>query len=507
MSNNTSDPLVRPCPAPVQDFWSTIASTPSPLAQISQFSTQLQTQQTHYSTQQAQISNVAAPNGTIPWNPADIGFFYPDMPHSWGITEAVVIEEIAYYRTVYAFTNKLRSAAQSRDPKEITQNLYTCFRGEALRWWNDELDRITRAGIILAATIDDWHTELEKRFRLASSQASSLLEYTHYITSGIVNNRHKEDPPEITYSCYHDEGSYVDDCSNDYFDDFIENDYPPDPPPQHIPYMDAAALSGTVPWEPADIGSFYSAMPCSWDTAEAVCTAPRATQLYDDYSDDFTDDELPKDNDSSNESGYMHDCSGDYSDDDYSYTHDELPEDNDSSDDHIDNTEPISAPVFIESQHITDQRIISDLYVQRQLGNKLQMTIDAVNCQSPNTDDPKDISQIPPPRAMRLDEDEQKDGNKLDKNLSTNHSNTQRTVILPFSIRVYDPGGHSCYSSSVLTVPPPPSLFLRLLALFHPSHLYVFPLQYDAWYPTSKLDQARHLIRDHELLHNQKPEA
>jgi hypothetical protein len=130
--SNTSDPLVRPCPAPVQGFWSTIASTPSPLAQISQFSTQLQTQQTHYSTQQAQISNVAAPNGRIPWNPADIGFFYPDMPHSWGITEAVVIEEIAYYRTVYAFTNKLRSAAQSRDPKEITQNLYTCFRGEAL---------------------------------------------------------------------------------------------------------------------------------------------------------------------------------------------------------------------------------------------------------------------------------------------------------------------------------------------------------------------------------------
>jgi hypothetical protein len=31
--------------------------------------------------------------------------------------------------------------------------------------------------------------------------------------------------------------------------------------------------------------------------------------------------------------------------------------------------------------------------------------------------------------------------------------------------------------------------------------------EYDAWYPTSKLDNARDLIRDYELLHNQKPEA
>ena len=64
------------------------------------------------------------------------------------------------------------------------------------------------------------------------------------------------------------------------------------------------------------------------------------------YSDDFTydysytDDELPEDNDSSDESGYMDDCSDNYSDDDYSYTDDELPEDNNSSNEHIDNTEP-----------------------------------------------------------------------------------------------------------------------------------------------------------------------
>ncbi|KAN0067924.1 hypothetical protein V8E54_013852 [Elaphomyces granulatus] len=91
------------------------------------------------------------------------------------------------------------------------------------------------------------------------------------------------------------------------------------------PYMDTA---GTVPWKPADIGSFYSAMPCSWDTAEAVCTAPRVTQLYDDY--------------------------------DYGYTEDELPhEDNNSSDDPIGyNTEPISTSRVAESQNIIERQCI-----------------------------------------------------------------------------------------------------------------------------------------------------
>jgi hypothetical protein len=40
------------------------------------------------------------------------------MPHAWGTTEVVDKEEKVYYRTAYAFTNRLRVAAQSRDPKK-----------------------------------------------------------------------------------------------------------------------------------------------------------------------------------------------------------------------------------------------------------------------------------------------------------------------------------------------------------------------------------------------------
>jgi hypothetical protein len=88
--------------------------------------------------------DAAAPSGTIPWKPADIGFFYPGAP------EVVGKEETVYYRTVYAFTNRLKVAAQSRDPKKILYQGY--FRGEALQWWNNERDKITGAGLIITAT-------------------------------------------------------------------------------------------------------------------------------------------------------------------------------------------------------------------------------------------------------------------------------------------------------------------------------------------------------------------
>ena len=54
------------------------------------------------------------------WKPADIGFFYPDMPYTWGTAEVVDKEDKVYYRSVYAFTNRLRVAAQTKDPAKRT---------------------------------------------------------------------------------------------------------------------------------------------------------------------------------------------------------------------------------------------------------------------------------------------------------------------------------------------------------------------------------------------------
>jgi hypothetical protein len=50
------------------------------------------------------------------------------------------------------------AASQSRShKKEIAQSLDTCFRVEALRWRNNEVDRIRR-GLILGESMDEWTT-------------------------------------------------------------------------------------------------------------------------------------------------------------------------------------------------------------------------------------------------------------------------------------------------------------------------------------------------------------
>jgi hypothetical protein len=81
-----------------------------------------------------------------------------------------------------------------------------------------------------------------------------------------------------------------------------------------------AFFNRTVPWKPADIGPFYSAMPCSWSPG-----TPRH-ESHDYY--DYTEDELPH-------------------------------EDNNSSGDPIGhNTEPISTSRVAESQNIIESQCI-----------------------------------------------------------------------------------------------------------------------------------------------------
>lgn len=82
-----------------------------------------------------------------------------------------------YYRHVHAFTNRLRFAAQSRDVLKISQNLDTCSRGEAERWWNSGISDVVRRGLIHSNSIDDWCRELEKRFQLPPRQARENLDF------------------------------------------------------------------------------------------------------------------------------------------------------------------------------------------------------------------------------------------------------------------------------------------------------------------------------------------
>ncbi|PKX89027.1 uncharacterized protein P174DRAFT_471610 [Aspergillus novofumigatus IBT 16806] len=72
---------------------------------------------------------------------------------------------------------------------KISQNLDTCFRGETLKWWNSELDSITRRGLIHSTDVEDWCTALEKRFKLPPSQARQRLDNTCYTVADVIAKR------------------------------------------------------------------------------------------------------------------------------------------------------------------------------------------------------------------------------------------------------------------------------------------------------------------------------
>jgi hypothetical protein len=51
----------------------------------------------------------------------------------------------------------------------------TCFRGEAARWWNNEVDELIRGRFIHTGDINNWCRVLEERFKLPPSQAMDRL--------------------------------------------------------------------------------------------------------------------------------------------------------------------------------------------------------------------------------------------------------------------------------------------------------------------------------------------
>jgi hypothetical protein len=145
----------------LDSFYQLSANIDQRFANMGQQITDLQHQR-----QPAPITTTStATNSGTSWRAADIGFFYPDMPSRGDVINK---EDKVYYRSVYAFTNRLKVVAQAahpRDRKKLSQDLDTCFRGEALHWWSDELDTLTRRGLVHADTMDEWSQVLEKRFK------------------------------------------------------------------------------------------------------------------------------------------------------------------------------------------------------------------------------------------------------------------------------------------------------------------------------------------------------
>lgn len=114
---------------------------------------------------------------TPQWKASEVGYFWPDLQ---GDSDIIDKDDKCYYRTVYAFTNRVRVFGQIRDKATICKNLDTCLRGEALSWWNNELDRTTRLGLQQDNDIEPYCLKLEARFKPTPSEALRKLQNTRY---------------------------------------------------------------------------------------------------------------------------------------------------------------------------------------------------------------------------------------------------------------------------------------------------------------------------------------
>ena len=122
----------------------------------------------------------------------EIGFFYPDMPLTWGSTPMVEKDGKTYYRDVNAFTNRLKVLTITKTSATIRSSVDACLKGEAAHWWNNELSDTLRVGIVqLQDGIKGWEEALLKRFKTPPSQALSTLMNLRYT---IYDARDKKSP-------------------------------------------------------------------------------------------------------------------------------------------------------------------------------------------------------------------------------------------------------------------------------------------------------------------------
>ncbi|OJD12130.1 hypothetical protein ACJ73_09405 [Blastomyces percursus] len=103
------------------------------------------------------------------WKPSDIGFFYPEMPLSWGRGDTIYKDDKTYYRDINASTNRLRVAAITSDPAKI---------------------QVTRIDLIAHTNgVEEWCKALEKRFKISGSRALNKLQQTRFTIQDIRDGK------------------------------------------------------------------------------------------------------------------------------------------------------------------------------------------------------------------------------------------------------------------------------------------------------------------------------
>jgi hypothetical protein len=109
------------------------------------------------------------------WRLEEVGIFEPDLSvddrHPAG--DAVTVGRDTIYRNVDAFCEHIADAISSKGAVMVRDNLQSCLRGQALRWYTHELAATDKTFLRtdISPNLDQWIVCLRDRFRPRMAQA------------------------------------------------------------------------------------------------------------------------------------------------------------------------------------------------------------------------------------------------------------------------------------------------------------------------------------------------
>jgi hypothetical protein len=124
------------------------------------------------------------------WRPEDlIGYFYPDMPSTWGTDEIIMRDHFNYYRTAYSFLRQFHDACEDYNivDDELARNLHSCLMGRALHWWSNLPSQSKNA---LASNNDYWYDALLGAFELSPDETFAAFDNVRYTINDALNDKH-----------------------------------------------------------------------------------------------------------------------------------------------------------------------------------------------------------------------------------------------------------------------------------------------------------------------------
>lgn len=127
------------------------------------------------------------------WDPNDFGFFYLDMPSSWGTEELIDRDNSTYCRTAHCFVRCLRLTQLGDhgriNPHTLCKNLPSCLLGKAHTWWLEQNPIIQRA-LTHCDDVEHWCRLLIGAFELSPDETFAAFDTVRYTVRDALNYRH-----------------------------------------------------------------------------------------------------------------------------------------------------------------------------------------------------------------------------------------------------------------------------------------------------------------------------